>query len=83
MKGIYFGWCVLQGQIYKAVVSVGWNPYYKNTEKTIEAHLIHDSQLEDFYGERIKLLLCGYLRNELNFKSLGKNFTRSFFISHM
>ncbi len=34
--GIYFGWAKLnqEGTIRKAVVSVGWNPYFKNTKKS-------------------------------------------------
>eukprot|EP00607_Mallomonas_marina_P003324 CAMPEP_0182430074 /NCGR_PEP_ID=MMETSP1167-20130531/36654_1 /TAXON_ID=2988 /ORGANISM="Mallomonas Sp, Strain CCMP3275" /LENGTH=158 /DNA_ID=CAMNT_0024614711 /DNA_START=163 /DNA_END=639 /DNA_ORIENTATION=- len=66
--GIYFGWSVLHDKIYQAVVSVGWNPFYKNEIKTIEAYLM--SELDDFYGETIKILICGYLRQEANFSSL-------------
>ena len=67
--GIYYGWCMQGGLLYNTVVSVGWNPFFNNTKKTVEAHLI--AQLDDFYGERIVLLLFGYLRDEANFKSLG------------
>lgn len=67
--GIYFGWTYLRGEVYESVTSVGWNPYYKNTVKTIEVHII--DQLDDFYGERISVILCGYLRQETNFNSLG------------
>lgn len=67
--GIYFGFAKLHNKIYQTVVSVGWNPFYNNTKKTIEAHLLEN--LEDFYGEKLTLLLYGYLRQECNFKSLG------------
>ncbi len=67
--GIYYGHADLKGNRYIAVVSVGWNPYYKNEKKTIEAHLL--AQLEDFYGERMTLTLNGFLRSEANFESLG------------
>jgi len=67
--GIYYGWALLQGNLYQAVVSVGWNPFYKNEKKTIEAHLL--AQLDDFYGEVISLLLCGYLRDEMPFNNVG------------
>lgn len=34
--GIYFGWAnVDDGQIYKAVLSLGWNPFFKNKEKSL------------------------------------------------
>ncbi len=34
--GIYFGWARLDGEgiVRKAVVSVGWNPYFKNKKKS-------------------------------------------------
>jgi hypothetical protein len=67
--GIYFGYARLGGNIYETVVSVGWNPYYKNERKTIEAHLL--ARMEDFYGEKLDVLLLGYLRDEMNFESLG------------
>jgi FAD synthase len=69
--GIYYGLATLKDQQHKAVVSVGWNPYYQNTKKTVEAHLL--AKLDDFYGERLQLSLLGYLRKETNFSSLGKH----------
>ncbi|CAE7755244.1 RFK, partial [Symbiodinium microadriaticum] len=66
--GIYFGWAKLRDQYYQSVVSVGWNPFYGNTKKTVEAHLLEP--LEDFYGERLQVALCGFLRHECNFSSL-------------
>mmetsp|Transcript_4492 Transcript_4492/g.8360 ORF Transcript_4492/g.8360 Transcript_4492/m.8360 type:complete len:177 (+) Transcript_4492:93-623(+) len=66
--GIYFGWAKLKGQHFECVVSVGWNPFYKNEKKTIEAHLLE--KMEDFYGEQLDVLLCGYLRQECNFNGL-------------
>ena len=68
--GIYFGWAKLNGNIYKTVVSVGWNPFYKNKDKTIEAHLLH--KLDDFYDEKLSVLLCGYLREEANFNGVDE-----------
>jgi len=32
--GVYFGWAHLRGATYPMVMSIGWNPYYKNTKKT-------------------------------------------------
>jgi FAD synthase len=49
---------------------IGWNPFYKNEKKTIEAHLLHKFD-EDFYGANIKLVIYGYLRPEADFGSLG------------
>lgn len=33
--GIYFGYTMLKGTVYPAVVSIGWNPYFENEEKTL------------------------------------------------
>lgn len=33
--GIYFGFTMLKGVVYPAVVSIGWNPYFDNEEKTL------------------------------------------------
>jgi len=52
------------------VMSIGWNPYYKNTQKTIEVHLLHQFP-DDFYGEDLRVVVLGYLRPEANFPSLG------------
>ncbi len=39
--GIYFGWAkVDDGTVHKMVISVGWNPYYKNEKKSmVGAHV--------------------------------------------
>jgi len=70
--GIYFGWASISTQpdiIRKAVVSIGWNPYYNNSKKSVETHIIHEYS-ENFYGDWLKLLICGYIRPEQNFNSL-------------
>lgn len=34
--GIYYGWAQVDGgQVHKMVMSVGWNPYYNNTKKSM------------------------------------------------
>ena len=34
--GIYYGWAnVDNGPVHGMVMSVGWNPFYKNTKKTM------------------------------------------------
>jgi riboflavin kinase len=68
--GIYYGIGKVDGVEHAAVVSVGWNPFYKNIKKTVEAHLL--SKLEDFYGKKMELTLFGYLRQETTFNGLGK-----------
>lgn len=71
--------------IYKAAVSIGYNPVYGNEDKTIEPHLIapsehpsrklsscQETQFADFYGSDIRLSIVGYLRPELPFEGLDK-----------
>ncbi|XP_043421293.1 riboflavin kinase isoform X1 [Prionailurus bengalensis] len=68
--GIYYGWAsVGSGDVHKMVVSIGWNPYYKNTKKSMETHIMHTFE-EDFYGEILNVAIVGYLRPEKNFDSL-------------
>ncbi|XP_005088210.1 riboflavin kinase [Mesocricetus auratus] len=68
--GIYYGWAsVGSGDVHKMVVSIGWNPYYKNVKKSMETHIIHTFK-EDFYGEVLSVAVVGYLRPEKNFDSL-------------
>ncbi|KAK1375252.1 Riboflavin kinase [Heracleum sosnowskyi] len=69
-SGVYFGWAKLsEGGVYKMVVSIGWNPYFSNTEKAIEPWLLHEFD-EDFYGKELHLAIVGYIRPEANFPSL-------------
>ncbi|TKS78634.1 Riboflavin kinase [Collichthys lucidus] len=68
--GIYYGWaCVGNGDVYKMVMSIGWNPYYKNTKKSMETHVIHTFK-EDFYGEILSVVMVGYIRPERSYDSL-------------
>ncbi|KAL7884218.1 hypothetical protein AOLI_G00069880 [Acnodon oligacanthus] len=68
--GIYYGWAqVDSGEIHKMVMSIGWNPYYKNTKKSMETHLIHKFK-EDFYGQMLSVAMVGYIRPERGFNSL-------------
>ncbi|GMH30321.1 hypothetical protein Nepgr_032164 [Nepenthes gracilis] len=69
-SGVYFGWARLSTRgIYKMVMSIGWNPYFNNPEKTIEPWLLHDFD-EDFYGEELRIVVVGYIRPEANFPTL-------------
>ena len=71
-SGIYMGWARLDGdedKVEKAVVSIGWNPFYGNTKKSVETHIIKTFD-SDFYGRWMKLRICGFIRPELNFNGL-------------
>ena len=76
-NGVYFGYSSFTNprsphykKSFPTAMSIGWNPYYKNEKKTIEAHLIRTFD-EDFYGEHIRIDVLGYIRPEWNFTSLG------------
>ncbi|CRH00768.1 riboflavin kinase / FAD synthase family protein, putative [Plasmodium relictum] len=66
MPGIYFGLSKLKNKIYKTVISIGYNPYFKNKHMTIEAFLYFKTN-GFFYQENIHLMIMGIIRSESNF----------------
>lgn len=39
--GVYYGWAQInKSPIYKMVMSVGWNPFYKNIEKSMVSSIL-------------------------------------------
>ena len=75
------------------VMSLGWNPFYKNQRMTAvciasvrkvhysitfiqEIHVMHKFN-SDFYGCKLKALVLGYIRPELDYISRGKSITPS------
>ncbi|KAJ6236955.1 riboflavin kinase/fmn adenylyltransferase [Anaeramoeba flamelloides] len=72
-NGVYFGWARINNDenIYKMVMSFGYNVYFGNKQFTIEAHLLHNFE-SDFYDQNLRLLVNGYIRPMLNFDSLEK-----------
>ncbi|XP_064472353.1 riboflavin kinase-like isoform X1 [Ornithodoros turicata] len=68
--GVYYGWAAVDdGPVHRMVMSVGWNPYYKNEKKSMEAHIMHHFD-DDFYGSVLRVAVLGYLRAEKNFASV-------------
>jgi riboflavin kinase len=75
------GWALIEGSSnaasgrgvpQKAAVNVGYSPTFEgqeNKEKIVEAHLILDDPIPDFYDEVMRLLLIGFLRPEEKFGS--------------
>ena len=60
--------------VYPMALSVGWNPHFQRAEasttashstsgKTLEPWILHDFG-RDFYGEELRLVVCGYIRPE-------------------
>ncbi|KAI9732782.1 MAG: riboflavin kinase [Cirrosporium novae-zelandiae] len=72
--------------IFPAVLSLGYNPFYANTVRSLEIHLLSPNPssssttdeskpipsftLPDFYGTRMHLLILGFIRPEYNYDSL-------------
>ncbi|EPQ27675.1 uncharacterized protein PFL1_04813 [Pseudozyma flocculosa PF-1] len=56
-------------RVFPMVMSVGWNPFYKNTYKTAEVHILHEFGA-DFYGLEIRVVVLGYVRPEYNYDSM-------------
>ncbi|CAH8575558.1 unnamed protein product [Heterobilharzia americana] len=70
-NGIYFGWAKLANSpVYKMVMSIGWNPYFKNVKRSMEVHILHNFE-DNFYGDIIKLISVKYFRPELDFPSIN------------
>lgn len=55
--------------LYPMVMSIGFNPYFKNTLRTAEVHVLHKFD-EAFYDEEMRLLILGYIRPEKDYPSL-------------
>jgi riboflavin kinase len=54
--------------VYPTVLSVGYNPYYKNTQRSIEIHILANFDT-DFYGATLSLLILGFIRPEYDYVS--------------
>lgn len=70
--GIYFGWAKLDNDpVEKMVMSIGWNPYYKNTKRSMETHILKKYS-EDLYDRHLRVIITGYIRPEKNYDSLDE-----------
>ncbi|KAI2787379.1 Riboflavin kinase [Penicillium oxalicum] len=70
--------------ILPAVLSIGYNPFYKNTVRSVEIHILSQltepsptavpqpkfHRMPDFYGTQLNLLILGYIRPEYDYVSL-------------
>ncbi|KAH3966934.1 flavin mononucleotide kinase [Parastagonospora nodorum] len=55
--------------IYPTVLSIGFNPYYKNTQRSIEIHILANFPA-DFYGATLSLVILGFIRPEYDYVSV-------------
>ncbi|KAI0594700.1 hypothetical protein F4775DRAFT_572692 [Biscogniauxia sp. FL1348] len=82
-SGVYFGWASLtlpashpdssatsqRFQIYPMVMSIGYNPFYKNAVRSAEVHVLRRFGA-DFYGCAMRLLILGFVREERDYDGL-------------
>lgn len=57
-----------KGAVYPMVMSIGWNPFYKNTVRSVEVHIMHQF-IMDFYESHMNLIILGFIRPEYDYVS--------------
>ena len=65
--GVYVGYMLYDGFLYKAMINVGKNPTFSNQMLTIEAHVLDFSK--DIYGESVRFYFVSKIRDEIKFES--------------
>lgn len=79
--GVYYGYAQVvtpsgdstpmhrkDAKVLPMVMSLGWNPFYKNEKLTAEIHIMHEFD-KDFYGFEMRAVVLGYIRPELDYTS--------------
>src|SRR5690606_25659328 len=67
--GVYAGWLHAQGEAMPAAVSVGTNPQFDGTERTVEAYAIDRVGL-DLYGLHVAVDFLAFVRGQARFGAL-------------
>ncbi|MFD1832945.1 MULTISPECIES: bifunctional riboflavin kinase/FAD synthetase [Streptomyces] len=67
--GVYAGWLVVAGESMPAAISVGTNPQFDGTERTVEAYAIDRVGL-DLYGLHAAVDFLAYIRGQEKFATL-------------
>ncbi len=67
--GVYAGWLVVEGEAMPAAISVGTNPTFDGTQRTVEAYAIDRVGL-DLYGMHAAVDFLAYLRGQEKFESI-------------
>ncbi|MFD4603757.1 bifunctional riboflavin kinase/FAD synthetase [Streptomyces sp. NPDC058464] len=67
--GVYAGFLHAQGEVMPAAISVGTNPQFDGTERTVEAYAIDRVGL-DLYGLHVAVDFLAYVRGQAKFDSL-------------
>ncbi|WP_369215740.1 bifunctional riboflavin kinase/FAD synthetase [Streptomyces flavofungini] len=67
--GVYAGWLHAQGEAMPAAISVGTNPTFDGTERTVEAYAIDRVGL-DLYGLHVAVDFLAFVRGQAKFDSI-------------
>ena len=67
--GVYAGWLHVGGEAMPAAISVGTNPQFDGTERTVEAYAIDRVGL-DLYGLHVAVDFLAYVRGMAKFDSI-------------
>ncbi|MFC4030563.1 bifunctional riboflavin kinase/FAD synthetase [Streptomyces polygonati] len=67
--GVYAGWLQVSGEAMPAAISVGSNPTFDGTERTVEAYAIDRVDL-DLYGLHVGVDFLAYLRGMEKFDTI-------------
>ncbi|MEU3651256.1 bifunctional riboflavin kinase/FAD synthetase [Streptomyces sp. NPDC032161] len=69
--GVYAGWLNANGESMPAAISVGTNPQFDGTERTVEAYAIDRVGL-DLYGLHVSVDFLAYVRGMRKFESVDE-----------
>ncbi|MFD5970361.1 bifunctional riboflavin kinase/FAD synthetase [Streptomyces sp. NPDC058783] len=67
--GVYAGWLHAQDEAMPAAISVGTNPQFEGTERTVEAYAIDRVGLE-LYGLHVAVDFVAFVRGQAKFETL-------------
>ena len=70
-NGVYCGYCKLGKNVFPMVMSLGENDFYNNDKKSAEVHILKHFD-EDFYGETLDVIVCEYIRNQMDFSDVSQ-----------
>jgi riboflavin kinase/FMN adenylyltransferase len=67
-NGIYAVRCLVRGEVYGGMMSIGLNPTIEGKSFSIEAHIFDFD--DDIYGEQIEIRVIAWLRSEKKFENI-------------
>jgi len=70
-NGVYAVEVELNGMLYRAMMNIGFNPTFEESEqRTIEVHIFHFDR--NIYGEQMRVFVLKYLRAERRFSDVSE-----------